>query len=1324
MSKFLLLLMLCFTGFQVSAQAEFNTTWKTDNPGISNSTSITIPTVDTGYNFDVDWENDGIFDDFGVTGNITHDYGLEGTYTVAIRGDFPRIYFNNSGDRQKILSVDQWGSNAWTSMNRAFRGCTNLVVAAIDVPDLSNVTDMSYMFGNTASFNQNIGNWNVSNVTEMRGLFASATAFNRNISTWNVSNVIDMSFMFFNASSFNQDISAWNVSNVADMTGMFANASRFNQDLGTWNVANVTDMYFMFNGITLTTENYDALLIGWNTLTLQNGVTFDAGNSKYCHGKLARENIINTYDWTIIDGGLLNPPVAICKDITIELDVFGNATITADDVDDGSTMGCTGTGTLSVSPSVFDCSNIGPNTVTLTVTDSDGNTSSCNSTVTVEDNMAPVITCVPNDTRNTDAGVCEYTVMGTEFDATFTDNCNNGTITNDYNGNATLAGEILPKGFYTIVWTVDDGNGQTATCTTEITIEDNEDPVIACIPNASRDTDPGVCEYTIVGTELDATFSDNCTDGTITNDYNGTATMADEVLPKGVYTIIWTADDGNGQTASCTTVITVEDNEDPIVTCVPNATRETDPGLCQYTVIGTEFDATFTDNCTDGSITNDFNGTATLAGAILPKGINTIVWTADDGNGQTASCTTVVTIEDNEDPVITCVPNATRDTDPGLCQYMVVGTEFDATFTDNCLDGTITNNYTGTATMAGAILPKGITTIVWTVDDGNGQTATCNTIVTVEDNEDPTISCVPDATRDTNTGVCDYTVVGSEFDATFTDNCTDGTISNNYNGTSTLAGEILPRGVTTVIWTVMDGNGQTATCTTIITIEDNEDPTIACMPNAIRNTDSGICGYTVVGNEFDATFSDNCTNGNISNDFNGTSTLQGAVLPTGSTTILWTATDGNGQAVTCSTTITVEDIEAPTAVCQNITIALDASGNATITASQIDGGSTDACGIASTSIDVTSFDCSNVGTNDVILTVTDNNGNTSTCTAVVTVEDVTAPVVSCQNITVILDPVTGMATITEADILLNSTDACGIAGYALDVYTFDCSNVGVNQVVLTVTDVNGNMASCNATVTVEDITSPVLICQDFTLELGVDGTAVLNPNDVIASNDDVCGIYTVAVDITEFSCADIGSPIAVEVFSQDNSGNISSCMAMVTVVDMLAPEITCPANQTVDPGANNLYYIVPDYVASGQATAVDNCTNPAIILQNPPVGTPLSDGTYTISITAKDVYGNTSNCEFELTVESMLGTGDNNQNLGSISMYPNPAKGQLTIANPQSLDLEKATIYDLTGRVVQSFNLKGMATAKTLNIDQLAAATYVVIIEGQAGQITKRLIKQ
>lgn len=120
MKKKICLLLILFAYSFVYAQSNskkkilipdyFVTTWKTDNLGVSNDTSIQIPTIGGGYFYDVDWDNDDIFDEFGITGSITHDFGTIGVYTIQIRGDFPRIYFNNSGDKSKILSIDQWGT--------------------------------------------------------------------------------------------------------------------------------------------------------------------------------------------------------------------------------------------------------------------------------------------------------------------------------------------------------------------------------------------------------------------------------------------------------------------------------------------------------------------------------------------------------------------------------------------------------------------------------------------------------------------------------------------------------------------------------------------------------------------------------------------------------------------------------------------------------------------------------------------------------------------------------------------------------------------------------------------------------------------------------------------------------------------------------------------------------------------------------------------------------------------------------------------------------------------------------------------------------------
>ena len=170
--------------------------------------------------------------------------------------------------------------------------------------DVSNVTTMERMFAFADAFNQDLSSWDVSNVTTMEGMFIGADAFNQDLSSWDVSNVTTMERMFEFADAFNQDLSSWDVSNVTNMSFMFLADSAFNQDLSSWDVSNVTNMSFMFAGATLSTANYDALLIGWSGLTLQNGVSFDGGNSQYSSmAATARQSIIDNYGWTISDGG-------------------------------------------------------------------------------------------------------------------------------------------------------------------------------------------------------------------------------------------------------------------------------------------------------------------------------------------------------------------------------------------------------------------------------------------------------------------------------------------------------------------------------------------------------------------------------------------------------------------------------------------------------------------------------------------------------------------------------------------------------------------------------------------------------------------------------------------------------------------------------------------------------------------------------------------------------------------------------------------------------------------------------------------------------------
>ncbi|MCK5149057.1 BspA family leucine-rich repeat surface protein, partial [bacterium] len=154
-------LLVLGAGTTMSADTDdFVITVKTDNPGTSSNVQFTIPTTGTGYNYNVDIDNDGIDDATGVTGSYTCTYPSAGTYTIRIKDNsgagtgFPRIYFNDSGDKAKLLTIEQWGTGQWTSMNSGFYGCSNLAGQANDAPDLSSVTDMSYMFRDASNFNQ------------------------------------------------------------------------------------------------------------------------------------------------------------------------------------------------------------------------------------------------------------------------------------------------------------------------------------------------------------------------------------------------------------------------------------------------------------------------------------------------------------------------------------------------------------------------------------------------------------------------------------------------------------------------------------------------------------------------------------------------------------------------------------------------------------------------------------------------------------------------------------------------------------------------------------------------------------------------------------------------------------------------------------------------------------------------------------------------------------------------------------------------------------------------------------------------------------------
>lgn len=162
---------------------------------------------------------------------------------------------------------------------------------------------------------------------------------------------------------------------------------------------------------------------------------------------------------------------------------------------------------------------------------------------------------------------------------------------------------------------------------------ETEDPAT---PTLSDITDE--CSATAVA----PTTTDNCA-GTVT----GTTSDPLTYTTQGTHTITWTFDDGNGNSIDVDQDVVIEDVTNPTISCISNKEVVADATENTYTVTGTEFDPASTgDNCDIESIINDFNSTASLAGASLPAGTTTIKWTVTDAAGNEAECSFNVTVED------------------------------------------------------------------------------------------------------------------------------------------------------------------------------------------------------------------------------------------------------------------------------------------------------------------------------------------------------------------------------------------------------------------------------------------------------------------------------------------------------------------------------------------------------------------------------------------------------------------------------------------------------------------------------------------------------
>jgi hypothetical protein len=246
-----------------------------------------------------------------------------------------------------------------------------------------------------------------------------------------------------------------------------------------------------------------------------------------------------------------------------------------------------------------------------------GNISTQKQNIIIEDYTAPVpeVALLPDIYAE-----CEVSTLTLP---TATDNCADNITATQY---TTLP--ITGQGTTIVTWIYADGNGNVSTQKQNIIINDDIAP-IADLASLSDITDE--CE---VASLTAPTATDNCA-GTLT----GTHDVTLPISAQGTTIVTWTYDDGNGNTETQTQNIVISDITAPTITCIDNQTIEIAEGESGYTILGTEFDPTVTDdNCTLVSIENNFNYSASLNESTLPVGTTTITWTATDGYGNITDC--------------------------------------------------------------------------------------------------------------------------------------------------------------------------------------------------------------------------------------------------------------------------------------------------------------------------------------------------------------------------------------------------------------------------------------------------------------------------------------------------------------------------------------------------------------------------------------------------------------------------------------------------------------------------------------------------------------
>ena len=899
-------------------------------------------------------------------------------------------------------------------------------------------------------------------------------------------------------------------------------------------------------------------------------------------------------------------PNVVAKDVTIYLDANGSATLTPAMMNDGSTDNC-GINTYSISKTTFNCNNItqvsngtlsgnltcdnafvaylstSPSSLGTQISSGNnwGQTYSLTSQTLATGNDY-YLHIVATDWGSIEALIGTFNVSGSFVFAngqqSMSTNPSYWTVANSFGGIvispvALGTNGMSPWGFRSgiasnaqWIWRnpTNTSGGETVYFTTKISFNAVYNDIILTATDYSNNSGFDIGRVTIIDNMapnvvtqnvtifLDANGNASTSAAAVNNGSNDNCGVASMSLSKtsfscsnvGANTVTLTVTDVNGNVSTGTATVTVIDNLAPTVQ-TQNVTIYLDGNGVATTSAAAVNNGSY-DKCGIGGM---FLSKSTFGCSDV--GANTVTLKVGDVNGNTAISPATVTVVDNSAPTVQ-TQNVTIYLDANGAATTSAAAVNNGSY-DNC--GVASTSLSKTTFDCSHV---GSNSVVLTVTDINGNSANGNATVTVVDNSAPTVQ-TQNVTIYLDANGAATTSAAAVNNGSF-DNC--GVASVSLSKTAFNCSNV---GSNSVVLTVTDVNGNSANGNATVTVVDNTAPSVQTQNVTIYLNANGAA--TTSAAAVNNGSSDNCGIASLSlskTAFNCSNV--------GTNSVVLTATDVNGNSANGNATVTVVDNTAPTVQTQNVTIYLNAGGAATTSAAAVNNGSFDNCGVASISLSKTAFDCSHVGPNSVVLTVTDVNGNTAAGNATVTVVDNTAPTVQTQNVTIYLNA-NGAATTSAAAVNNSSYDNCGIASISLSKTAFDCSHVGTNTVVLTVTDVNGNSASGNTVVTVVDNIAPTVVTKSASVTLS-GGAASITAGDVNDGSYDNCAVASVSVSPSTFDCGDIGAN-TVTLTVVDVNGNSSTGTATVTVNGYI-PSCTLsatPSNNTYTGAATNQMFI-------------------------------------------------------------------------------------------------------------------------------------------------------